>query len=402
MYEDRPTINDFTLKDTKTDNYNIVKYKPKGVVMPESNTNLEKLKDKSMSKAESKPEKENDEVKLVATPVKYGVGLDVGTGFLVGASYGKDSKINYRSIRDAFFSIDKERFNPALFNDDVRYIEFDDSIFIVGENAIEFARTMNTSAKRPLANGIVNPEQREHSTTILEELFNFVVAKHIKKDQEKLFFSIPGPQIPNLGFDTTFHTMSIQSLCNSFGVDSEPLNEAYAVGISELGASKNLTSLNFSFGAGLVNVCLAYRGLSVFEFCVDKSGDFIDQTVARGCGEETAYVCKIKETKLDLGADEYKLDDIEKHLLLSYRFVVKNTINAVVKAFRMSSNIKISEDIPVVVAGGTSMPKGFIDLFEENILLAKLGFEVTNVIHAKSPLTSVSKGCLMWANSMEK
>ncbi len=366
--------------------------------IPENNIKTQELNNESEANQDDNMEIEKTE------NIKYGIGLDVGTGFLVGASYSSSQadKLKYRIIRDAFIQIDRNKFNPSLFNEDVKYIEFDDSIFIVGENAIEFARTMNTAAKRPLANGIVNPEEREYSTTILQELFSFVVEKHIKKDGEKLFFSIPGPQITNPGFDTTFHTMSIQSLCNSFGVNSEPLNEAYAVGISELGASRNLTSLNFSFGAGLVNVCLAYKGLSLFEFCIDKSGDFIDQTVAKGCGEETAYVCKIKEQDLDLTLDDRQQNtDIKRHLYLIYKFIIKNTLNEVVKAFKMTSGVKVNEAIPIVISGGTSMPKGFIDLFKETLDSVKLPFGITEIVHAQDPLRSVAKGCCMWANSME-
>jgi len=112
--------------------------------------------------------------------------------------------------------------------------------------------------------------------------------------------------------------MSIISLCRRFNVTPIPLNEAYAVAISELGTNVN-TALSFSFGAGLVNCCLTFKGINVFEFSMDKSGDFIDKQSAKAVGEAESVMSKIKETELDLSKDEFEVSSEERALIFSYR-----------------------------------------------------------------------------------
>lgn len=333
--------------------------------------------------------------------IKPGIGLDVGTGFLVGASYDANEDIRYLSIRDCFISIEKANFNPKILSPDVKYLEFNDKIFLVGDAALDFAKYKNSAPQRPLAHGIVNPKERA-SAPILRELFGYVLKQYIKKPNEKVVFSIPGKQISNEKFDTNFHTQSIQGLCRSFKLDAIPLNEAYAVAIAELDRVDGVSALSFSFGAGLVNACLTYQGLNLFEFSVDKSGDYIDSRASAATGESEALICSIKEKKLDLSMDEWEVSPEERALIYEYRWVIQNTLNQVKAAFTNSSSVRVLDSIPIIISGGTSLPKGFVNLFKKEIESTKLPFDVSEVLHAKNPLKSVAKGCLLYANSLEE
>ena len=236
------------------------------------------------------------------------------------------------------------------------------------------------------------------------ELFpfsSFTFSSFIKKQGENLVFSIPGNQVDNESFDTNYHMMSIRALCKKFGVSPIAINEAYAVAISELGTDVT-TALSFSFGAGLVNCALTFKGLSMFEFSIEKSGDFIDSQSSKAVGESVSVMSKIKETELDLSKDEFEVSDEERALIFSYEYVIKNTLDNVKRAFLSNKDkVKLFDAIPIVISGGTSMPKGFIDRFKQEIDYVKLPFKVSEVIHAENPLTSVAKGCLLYANSME-
>lgn len=331
-----------------------------------------------------------------------GIGLDVGTGFLASASFKDDGTISYKSMRNAFHKIPKAAFNPRLFNKTkLAYLEMDDAICLLGSDAIDFAKMKGESAKRPLANGVINPHESS-SAALLKEMFNFVIKPQIKKTGEKLAFSIPGPQV-NGGkdFDTNYHTMSIQSLCRQLDIEAEPLNEAYAVAISELGTD-SISALSFSFGAGLVNACLTFKGIPIFEFSIGKSGDFIDKQAAEAVGEPESIAQHVKENTLNLTVDEFSAPALERALIFSYRFVIQNTLTEVKKAFLANKEIRILEPLPVVISGGTSMPKGFIELFSDEVKRAKLPFEVSEIKHVQNPLLAVAKGCLIWANSMEE
>lgn len=333
---------------------------------------------------------------------KAGIGLDVGTGFLVGAGFDENNKESFAPLRDAFFTIDKTTFNRSMFDKgSMKYIEVGSDIHVIGEDALTLAKIRNTSAKRPLKLGVINPQER-NAAPILKEMFRYCVQPFIKKEGEIMVFSIPGSKVGDESFNVDYHSMSIQSLGKSFGLEAVPINEAYAVILSEMEKSDDITGLGFSFGAGLVNVCFVYKSMLLFDFSIDKSGDFIDTESANACGVSTSVINHIKEKELILTADEYSASPEIRSLIFTYRHVIKNTIQEVIKAFTNTSDVNVIDPIPIIVSGGTSLPKGFMDLFKEEIDNTNLPFNITEIIPAKNRLASVAKGCLLWANHLEK
>lgn len=333
---------------------------------------------------------------------KLGIGLDVGTGFLVGAGYDESNKESFAPLRDAFFTIDKTTFNRSMFDKgSMKYIEVGDDIHVIGEDALTLAKIRNTAAKRPLKLGVINPQER-NAAPILKEMFRYCVQPFIKKEGEIMVFSVPGSKVGDESFNVDYHSMSIQSLGKSFGVDAVPLNEAYAVILSEMEKSDDVTGLGFSFGAGLVNVCFVYKSMLLFDFSIDKSGDFIDNESANACGVSSSVINHIKEKELVLTADEYTSSPEIRALIFTYRHVIKNTIQEVIKAFTNTSDVNVIEPVPIIVSGGTSIPDGFMELFKEEIDNTDLPFNVTEIIPAQNRLASVAKGCLLWANHLEQ
>lgn len=332
---------------------------------------------------------------------RYGIGVDVGTGFLASAHFDDNGNVVYRDIRDAFFEIDSSMFNEKFFNkSNLKYIEFDGNVYIVGDDALTFAKLRNTSASRPLARGIINPSEKA-SAPILKELFRYITSGFIRKPGEKLVFSVPGKQVNNPDFDTFQHAMNLEHLFSQFGCSPEALNEAFAVILSELNTTDETTGIGFSFGAGLVNVCFAYKGVSIFDFSIDKSGDFVDQSSAKSVGESESYMSHIKETKLDLMAAESECTREQLALQFSYRYVIRNAITETKKAFLMQRDVRVLEPVPVIISGGTSMPPGFTELFQREFEMAKMPFQCSKFIKAENPLKAVAKGCLLWASSFE-
>lgn len=332
---------------------------------------------------------------------KPGIGLDVGTGFLVGAGFDGNNVVEFKPLRDAFFTIDKATFNRSMFNkNSMKYVEIGDDVHVIGEDALTLAKIRNTAAKRPLSLGVINPNER-NAAPILKEMFRYCVQPFIQKNDETMVFSVPGPKIGDESFNVDYHTMSIQSLAKSFGVNAVPINEAYAVVLSEMENAEDVTGLGFSFGAGLVNVCFVYKSMLLFEFSIDKSGDFIDTESAKACGASTSVINHIKEKELSLTVDEFTASPEVRALIFTYKHVIKNTLKEVIRAFTATSDVNIIDPVPVIVSGGTSIPHGFIELFEEEMKDTNMPFEVTEVIPSKNRLAAVANGCLLWANYLE-
>jgi actin-like ATPase involved in cell morphogenesis len=331
----------------------------------------------------------------------FGIGIDIGTGWLVGAS-DNGSGVETLPLRDCFYSIDKEMFSRSMFNmKQVKYVEHNNRVYIVGEDALSLAKIQNGSALRPLAKGVINPNERA-AAPILREMIRSCIQPFKKKDNETVVFSIPAPLANDgEGFNVEYHSLSLSSLIKSIGFNPVPLNEAYAVIISALRDADNVTGLGFSFGAGLVNVAFVYKGMSLFEFSINKSGDFIDQESSKACGVAESIINHIKEKKLDLTKDEFEVSPEERALIYTHRHVIKNTIKTVIDTFSASNTANIIEPIPIVISGGTTLPNGFIEMFDNELESVELPFEYSEVLIVKDKLTSVAEGCLIYANNLE-
>jgi hypothetical protein len=68
------------------------------------------------------------------------------------------------------------------------------------------------------------------------------------------------------------------------------------------------------------------------------------------------------------------------------------------------SQVKSEFDAPldIVVAGGTSMPKGFCKKLEEVVKTLSLPFQIKEVRGAQDVRNSVVKGCLIYAINAQK
>ncbi len=335
-------------------------------------------------------------------PSPKGVGLDVGTGNLLGSSYINKKQVSFTLLRDCFYTIDKKMFSKTMFNkQQMKYVEIDNVVHIVGEDAMTLAKIQNASVNRPMAKGIINPNERQ-AAPILKEMIKYCTSKYKQNTGETLVYSVPGTLLGEEDFNVEYHSLSLQSLIQSIGFTPEPLNEGYAVIISELNKAKETTGLGFSFGAGLVNVAFAYKGMLLFEFSINKSGDFIDHESSRACGVAESMINHIKETQLDLTRSEFDTIPEERALIFTYRHVIQNALSNMVEMFNDKDNVNIIEPIPVIVSGGTTLAKGFMELFEKELNSIELPFEVTKVIPAKDRLSAVSKGCAIWANQIEE
>jgi len=329
------------------------------------------------------------------------IGLDVGTGWLCGSYFKTKTKIEYTPLRSCFYNIPSDMFSSSMFNlNTMKYVKHNNNIYIIGEDALTMAKIQNSKSLRPLSKGTINPNEKS-SSMILKEMIRYCIEKGNPEKDSNIVFSIPATVIGNSDdFNVEYHSMSISSLIESLGYKPHPLNEAYAVIVSELENAKEVTGLGFSFGAGLVNVAFVYKGMLLFEFSINKSGDFIDQESSRATGTSESMINHIKEKQLDLLNNSEDISPEERALVFTHTHVIKNTIKQMIKAFTETNNVNIIDPVPIVISGGTTLPNGFVDIFKKELDSQDLPFDYTKIISAKDRLTAVSKGCLLFANSM--
>ena len=90
-----------------------------------------------------------------------------------------------------------------------------------------------------------------------------------------------------------------------------------------------------------------------------------------------------------------KLQRVLEALEYYYSSLLNYTVKEIINEFKKQVDIDVEESLPIVVSGGTSLPKGFLNLFKSILVKYTLPFQVSEVRQAKNPMTAVSQGLLI-------
>lgn len=326
-------------------------------------------------------------------------GLDVGTSFIVLSSEGKDGKVEYKDFRDAFYVIKpttpiatkmiEKGLTGKSFVKDV-----DGSFIILGKDAIEKAVERNDSAKRPMFRGVVSSKEKD-ARRILAYILKEVAGKSSTAG-EKLVFCVPAQPVDqeDEDFDVGYHEDVVKTVLSECGYDARAINEAEALCYSELDKD-DYTGVCLSWGAGMVNVCVMLNGEPVVKFSTTKSGDWIDRMSAVATGETDSVVQAEKEGG-DFTVGQPNDNQVLAAVASYYDRLIDYTTKQLVSAMDGHKLLpKFKDPLPVVVAGGTTKAKGFVQHFEKKLSENGFTLPVKEVRHAADPLHAVARGCLI-------
>lgn len=331
-------------------------------------------------------------------------GFDCGTYNLVCCKRDKDNNFVYKREINAFIELpittDRFVFN-MMKNAGVPLIEWKDAgiAYALGEAAVNIAYSMNQlQLKRPMTAGCLNPQEKN-----AQQIMGIMVHSLIDScsPNEQLYYSVPANAV-NETTDADYHSLVLKAMFDGFEDDNKnkvaanPINEGLALVYAEL-AKKAYTGLGISFGAGMVNLCFAIFGAPVFQFSLVNSGDWIDRQSAKATGESVAFINKEK-LKLDLTKEPENM--VQRAIKAQYEIMIQKTVTGIKKGLEDAGNkARTSNPIDVVVAGGTSMPKGFDKAFGSALKAANLPIDLGEVIRPSDPLYSVARGCLLAAEA---
>lgn len=320
-------------------------------------------------------------------------GLDVGTMNIISARQDDDQTL-FTHQRNSFVEVDYSEMAEKMLNrSEVLHIRRGDKVYIVGDDALNFANIFNQETRRPMQAGILSRD--EQSAIPMIKLIVEKVVGQPDETNERLYFSKPADPIDS-DLTTLYHQKTLESILGDIGYDPEPINEGMAVIYSEL-SDHDFTGLGVSFGAGMTNVCLSYYAVPVMRFSIARGGDWIDQQAARATGTAVDKVTSIKEDDISL---DFRTDigGVEGALSVYYDNLLDYVIDNVIKEVD-EEDVEEDLDVPVVVTGGTARPSGFEDLFKDRLDSANLPFSVSDVKRANDPMYSVARGALVAARS---
>lgn len=345
-----------------------------------------------------------------------GLGVDIGTAYIVAAKSDQKKTVSLSSVRDCFLALPLDN-APTLDISGVEYIEGTEELYVVGNDAINLVGVLGGELRRPLSKGFISPKE-EDGKEILKLILSQILGKPAV-DKEIVAFSIPGPIFdyekpdnfkPSNDTGLIFHTNFFKNLINELGFSAKPLNEAAAIAYAETITPKKgelpLTGLFISLGAGMVNASLCFKGLPVRVFSLPFGGDYIDNAAAEATDSTVAHITLLKERGVDVNtgkvlvkqdSDDTKTERQAEAISMMYRELLTKLVTATNVFFAMNSNrTEISETIPVIISGGTTKAVGFMKLFDE-VFMANLDVRFKIAKEARqsaTPLDSTATGCL--------
>ncbi|MDA8164159.1 MAG: hypothetical protein M0017_03890 [Desulfobacteraceae bacterium] len=322
------------------------------------------------------------------------VGLDIGTSHIVMAQ-NRGKNIQTVKQLNAFFTIPRSQFTKKILEENsVSFFEKNEQFYILGYSAENFANMFNTNTRRTMERGLLSAREDE-SITVLQAIIDTLIKK-ARKNGEIICFSMPGE--PRGGNQSViYHESIIKMHLSSLGYKPIAINEGLAVVMSEL-ANDNFTGIGISMGGGMCNVCLSYLSVPVITFSLQKGGDFIDSMVGVSVGEPATKIKTIKEKDLNLTGTPR--NRVETALHIYYNDLIQSLIHNLQEVMQGSDRVpKISQPVPLVLSGGTVVPRGVREIFEKELRSVKMPLDISEVRMASDPLNTTAKGAMVMAIS---
>jgi hypothetical protein len=161
-------------------------------------------------------------------------------------------------------------------------------------------------------------------------------------------------------------------------------------------AASNYTGIGISCGSGLCNVCLAVLSVPVINFAVPKAGDFIDVQAAAVTGELATRMRVQKE--LNFTVNGLSGDRVQNALTVYYDDVIQTLANTLRSTISSTQRLpKLDQSVPIVLSGGTTIPKGFLKRFTTALKVEDFPIKISEIRVAEDPLNSTARGALMAA-----
>lgn len=343
-----------------------------------------------------------DKIEKKEVKFKPGVGVDVGTSFIVVVRQTEDGTFVNKFHRNCLFPMDiNDESADLLERSSYFFIKTNDKYYIIGDDAISLVNAIGKgNVIRPMQNGILNPNLRE-SSDLLFYIIRAIVGDPLVPN-ENLRFTVPANPLDR-DIDNLFHQKVLGNFFAKMGFNPKPVNEAMCVVYDCNPIMKTddgdapLSGISTSWGAGMVNVSLAFKGLSLVEFSCTKSGDHIDEQVEKVTGIPRSKIVKIKEKKLDLEQIDMS-DRVQSALSIYYDETIDRIVHHIGNKFKEKSS-EMDGEIEWIVAGGTSMVKGFIKRLEQAIKKANMPFKIYRIRHSETPFYSVGQGACIRAQA---
>jgi len=331
-------------------------------------------------------------VKEKKEPVLKAVGMDCGTMSLVSAkALGNNTET--KLLRNCYLEINEDHLGTLDINS-VAHARIEDALFILAEDAYNFCNIFGSELQRPMVEGTIASGNIDGI-----DILTIMAKNLIGKGDGSLncCYSVPAAPLDK-ETNILYHQEMWGSIIKKLGYKPIPFNEAVAVVYSEC-ADEGFTGIGCSFGSGMSNVAVVYRGVSIIEFSVVRGGDWIDKNAAINLGLIPSRITSMKEKKnfsLSEISGKRKEKRIKEAIIFYYRDLISYVTDIIIKELN-KVEAEFPDEIPIILSGGTSKANGFIEMVTEVLEEFEFPFDISEIRAASNPMTAVAEGCLIKA-----
>jgi len=176
-------------------------------------------------------------------------------------------------------------------------------------------------------------------------------------------------------------------------------------------AKEQFSAIAISCGAGMVNVCLMYKTMPGLAYSIINSGDWIDRMASAAMGSSSSFVKiqSIKESGVNLvdpSEGDPRTTREREAIAVYYKSLIMRILDSLKEEFikNKKADFELPNAVPIILAGGTSMAKNFLELFKQSFEEVKKNFpiQVSEIRMASgNPLHAVANGLLVAALNHE-
>lgn len=326
--------------------------------------------------------------------ISNNVGLDIGTMNLVAARQTQNNTINIKNFRNVFLKVDSDSLGTRDISS-ISHVKLDDSIYFLSEDAYTFANIFSQQVSRPMSRGMISDSEFD-SIDILGVMISALVG-NASSPNDICCFSIPAEPIDKT-MSVVFHKNVFDRILSQLGYTPLPLYEAVSLIYSEC-SNTDFSGIGISFGAGMTNIAIVFKGIQIKNFSLARGGDWIDENVSNHISGLVVNRVTLVKEKSDFDIFNFTIGDKKERRIreaLSYYYVdlINYTVDNIVKELS-KLDVDFPNSLPIVISGGTSKANGFLDCFKKEFNKHSLPFNISEIKQATNPLNAVAEGCLI-------
>ncbi|MBI2931276.1 MAG: hypothetical protein HYY16_06465 [Planctomycetes bacterium] len=323
--------------------------------------------------------------------IQYGKGLDIGTVNLVAAELNEKSEYVLRPKRNVFIDVPIDNYTKNMLTRlNVPYVVQGKKMYVLGDHAFELANVLNKNPRRPMKDGLISPKEAD-ALPVMKLLIGSILGEPRIKD-EICYYSVPGDPIDS-DLSVVYHKDLFDAVLRALGYKPHHIIEGHAIVFAEL-EDEAFTGIGISCGGGMFNICVSYKSMPALTFSTARSGDWVDNNVAKVLGIKPARATMIKEKGIDLMHPKTREEDA---ISIYYKDLIKYSLTNIKERFLATENMPTFPDpVVMVFAGGTSMAGSFIELVKTVYKEIEKEFPIPTkeLRMARDPFNATAKGAL--------